>query len=500
MKTKMLLGFFLISCIISTATCIPLSFAVDALVETDFNSESFNKSVDFFNYVRAYAEIHGRTLPSDNWHAMVNTVYINQSGFQLFYTGLENISFGSLVLNIPMQSFLMHYKLENSSTDVITASSFLTLLAFQENETAVNIPNSPDLNDTLYASYNLGFDLTSKFGNETPPELSSKTTVIPLTSANNKTQWSWGMRYTNLTALWWSITIDPDDSSFVPTLEAITRYNELTFTYNLALNATTHKVVLTENHVIGRMRELWYFPTFSYYNATGHYGLGRRFPALFNATQTIYQFLEMKKVKMSIVQFSTTALVNLTVKSTSGAQNVTDKDVDVSTGSVSTATDTGEKIFDASFGVKRTYKLYDYTKDQTETQFDTYNATTRTSKIRGFAVNAVFSNSTALLRWIPLVVARISPSMFNKAQTVILNMTGANYFYTIAYPTYSGFKVVHDPTYTMYYAPATAPAPPATPPNWLAGIVAIVILIAIIAVVAGLVMRRRKPQTQTQKR
>lgn len=498
MKTKMLLGFFLVLCIVSTVTWIPFSFAA-TLAEADFDGEQFNKTVDFFDYARLYAAAHGKTAPPVNWRAWVNTVYINQSGFQLFYTGLENITFGTLALNIPMQNFLMHYKTENSSTDVITASSFLALLAFQDNnQTALNIPNSPDLNDTLYASFSLGVDLTSKFGNETPPELSSKTTIFPLTSSNNKTQWSWGMRYTNLTAIWWMIRINPDDSDFERIPVAITRYNELAFTYSLALNATTHKAVLTENHVIGRMRELWYFPTFSYYNATGHYGLFRHFRSIIDPDQTIYQFLELYKVKMSIVQFSTTALLNLTVKSASGTQNVTDRDVDVSTSSVSTTTNAGEKIFDASFGVKRTYKLYNYTKDQTETTFDTYNATTRTSKIRGFAVNAVFANSTTLLRWIPLVVARISPSMYNKAQTVILNMTGANYFYIIAYPTYSGFKVVHDPTYTMYYAPTTAAAP-ATPPNWLAGIVIVVIVIAIIAVAVSLVMRRRKPQTQTQK-
>jgi hypothetical protein len=134
------------------------------------------------------------------------------------------------------------------------------------------------------------------------------------------------------------------------------------------------------------------------------------------------------------------------------------------------------------------YKLYNYTANPANPPVQTYNATTRTVKIRGFALNAVFDDSIAFTRRLPLVVKWIDPDLYNSAGTKILNMTGANYFYIISYPTYSGFKVVHDPTYTMYYAPAAAPSPP----TGLYGLIALILIIAIIAVTATLVLRRRK--------
>lgn len=208
MKTRKLLGIFLVLCIASSVSLLPLASA-GTLTPSDFSKGSWSKEVDYFDFV-------GHPTVPDNWHAYTYTTFINTSGLQLFYAGLENItldSFGALTL--PMQSFIMHYKTENSSTDVITASSFLTLLAFRDNTTAPGgILNSPDMNDTLYASLNLGIDLTSKFGNQTPAGLSSKTMVFPLTNSSDGTRWSWGMRYTNLTAIWSYIHINPDEPDF----------------------------------------------------------------------------------------------------------------------------------------------------------------------------------------------------------------------------------------------------------------------------------------------
>jgi hypothetical protein len=234
-----------------------------------------------------------------------------------------------------------------------------------------------------------------------------------------------------------------------------------------------------------------------YYNATGEYGFFRQHKL---SNTTIYQYLSEQKIKMSIVQYSTTALLNQSVDSVSGTQNVTDNGVDVSDTSISTELTTGEKIFDASFGVKQAYELYNYTADPTETQYQTYNATTRTVKIRVFALNAIFDNCTAFDQRLPLIVKWIDPKLYDDAGTKILNMTGANYFYIISYPVYCGFKIVHDPVYTMYYALAsTASMGMATPQNWLIAIVGTIIAIVVIGVVVSLVTRRRKQyKTQTQ--
>jgi hypothetical protein len=479
MKAKALLGIFLILCIASTVAWLPVSHA--DLADTDFAAESWNKTVDYYNYVRPYA-----TVPY-NWHAYTYMTYINTNGLQLLYAGLENITFGPIAFTTPMQSIIMHYKTENTSTDVITASSFLMLMAFNDNETAIGgFPNSPDLNDTLYSSLSMGVDLTPIFGDQTPSQFSSKSTVFPLTVSADKTHWSWGMRYTNLTAFWWRTYIHPNDPHFENVPIAITRYDELQFTYNLTINKDTHRATLTENHVIGRMRDLWIWPY--YFNSTGCYGFFRL--AKIDDHPTIYEFLDQQKIKMSIVQYQTTVLLDHSTQSVSGTQNVTDHEVDVSDSLISTKSDTGEKVFDASFGVKETYRLYNYTANQNETVYNTYNATTRTVKIRGFAANAVFTNCTALIRHLPLVLRKMAPSQYNHAKTIVLNMTGANYFYIISYPTYSGFRIVHDPTYTMYFAPEET-SPTSETRNWLLVIGAAVVIIAIVTVV-GLVVRRRK--------
>jgi hypothetical protein len=72
-------------------------------------------------------------------------------------------------------------------------------------------------------------------------------------------------------------------------------------------------------------------------------------------------------------------------------------------------------------------------------------------------------------------------------------MSRANYFYTIAYPHYSGYRVEHDPMFTAYIATNTDTSgnPPPT------GAVGIIIIAAIIiAVGIGVVafIARRKPR------
>jgi hypothetical protein len=488
----MSLGIFLILCIISTGCLSPLVFA-DTLTTADFKSESWSKTIDYFNYLRLHETFTGKpTIPAD-WHAWTYAAYLDTTGFQLLYFGLQNVTFGNLgTLTYPVQTFLMHYKTENTSTDVVTGSSFLMLMAFNESTNTL-FQGSPDVNDILYSSVSLGFDLNSTFQGQ-PPKFATQATVIPLTNSSDGLQWSWGMQYSNLTAVWYRTYISPNSPDFVNIPVAVTRYDELQFSYNLTLNKETHKATLTENHVIGRMRDLWIPWDWSYYNSTAHYGL---LGGLKKDNTTIYDFLKEQKIEMSIIQYSTTMMINHMTHSESGAQNVTDSDVNVSNADVLTTSDTGEKIFDASFGTKKTYRLYNYTADSTENTYANYTAVTRTSKIRGFAFNGVISLCVNFVRLIPYALKDMDDTTYNyyRNHVTLLNVTGANYFYIISYPTYSGFRIVHDPMYTMYYAPSAATP---TPENWLPVTAGAVIVIALIVVAVSLMMRRRKPQIRAQ--
>jgi hypothetical protein len=493
MKAKITLGTLLTSIIIISLMA-PLAKA-DTLVKTDFEQESFAKTVDYMDYVRAYATLTG--IPQDGiakWHANMYMTYVNNSGLQLLYAGLEDITTDETgYLRIPMQSFIMHYKTNENNRDVILASTFLMLMAF--NETATSLySDSPDRNDILYASFSLGFDLSAL--GQTLPVLNSKTETIPLTHEGN--QWTWGMKYTNLTALWWRTYINPNNPHFENSWPvALTVYDELTFTYTLTIDPDAGTATLQENHVIGRMRHLFVgvipVPLLcTYYNSTGHYGT---FGKIKLDNDTIHDFIQDNNLKMSIINFQTSVMADHeTYSQTAAGQNVTDEEVPVTDTSIDTYVDDGEKIFTADFGTKKDYNLYNYTADPTESTYDTYEATARTAKIAGFAGNGgLFALHIGLMKFLPAVVIHMYPALFAKAVSTIANMSRANYFYIIAYPEYSGYRIVHDPTFTAYIAASTDTSDN-PPPTGAGGILIIAIIIIAVGIGVAAFVARRKPR------
>ena len=494
MKIKNLTAILLIS-IALFSIIAPSVRAVATLTKEDFLKDSFSKTVDFFDYVRTYAANNNITVPpaAQKYHAYLYTNYINTSGLHLFYAGLDNVTFGNeAALRIPMQSFIMHYKTNERTRDVILTSTFLMLLAFNETGNSI-YPDSPDIHDTLWASFSLGFDLSAL--NATIPFLNSKTETIPLTHSDDKLTWQWGMKYTNVTALWWQTWIDPIYPHFDSNWPiALTVYDELTFTYKLTIDPTAHTATLTENHIIGRMRQLLVgiIPLlWVHYNSTGKYGmLGNRLSG-----ETIYDYIQNNGIKMTIVNFQTSILADReTYSQTPTGQNVTNTETAISDTSIGTYADDGEKISEANFGTKKTYNLFNYTADPTETDYTTYNATARTAKAAGYAGNAgLFSYHIGLMRFLPLVVVHMFPRLYMRALSTITNMSKANYFYVIGYQTYSGYRVEHDPTLTVYLTTET-PTPDILNPQKLGGILLIGIIAIVIIIAAALVLRRRKPK------
>jgi hypothetical protein len=487
-----IITFLLLVCI-AFHTIIPTTSAVNDLLPSDFKQESWEKIVDYFDYVREFALLYGKIPPPEDWHAYLYLTYVNMSGLKMMYAGLLNITTEwQDALTIPVQTWMMHYKSRDKSKDIVTAGSFIMLMTFSEGSDTI-FEGSPDMNDTLYSSFNLGINLASYFEGSKPPAFSSETTTIPLTSSQDKLDWYWGMKYSNLTAIWWRTYINPSNphSEFLPI--AITRYDELTFTYHLTINPIDGTATLTANYIIGKITDLWVFPGIfgwffsklfvAHYNSTGCYRLnGQK-----ESDETVYQFLDKEGIKMSIVQFQCTVILDHTAQFESQGTNVRDKDIDVSNSSIITTTEDGEKIFDVNFGVKKSYKLYNFTKDPTESIYETYDTNTRTSKIAGFAKNSIFTIHTYLMRHIPWVIANIDPKLFEQAKDHLLDWNYADYFYIISYPTYSGYRIEHDPTYTAYLAISYSQVP-----NLKATFMLIIIaIIATSAVVSVLLIRRR---------
>ncbi len=492
MQRKILLGMILLLTLSTTLAIKPTS--ADTLTANDFKLKSFSKTVDFFDFARAYAASAGKPIPPSNWHAYLYQTYINTTGFQLYYSGLINITAGTGALTIPVQSFIEHYRTPNGK-DVLASSSFIMLLAFNDTATSKR-ENWPDINDNLYASFSLGLDLPGIYGSNPKPELNSKVEIIDLTPSNNDLTWTWGMRYTNLTAVWWRMWIDPINPRFEALPIAITTYDELTFTYELNIDPQTHTATVTANYVIGRMTNLWLIywlfviPVVVHYNATGTYTLNGKTKI---SDESIYQFLYNQHIKMSMVLFQNSLVLDYAkTQSSYNGQNVTDAEVDVSAGEISTKAG-NEDIFKTDFGTKATYQLYNYTADPTETEYTEYRAKARTTLRPGFAGNPLFSMHVALLRYVPLVVQHIAPALYQRAKEYMLDMTYADCLYIISYPEYSGFKVKHDPTYTAYVDTSGTAL---VPGNWF-GLLVIIGIIAIIAVAVVVVARRRGAKTQS---
>ena len=487
------LAAILLVILIQFSVFVQTGLAAETLLKSDFTKESFAKVIDFFEYVRAYALLHGYQTPPKNWHAYVYTAYVNKFGLKMLYTGLCNVSFGDQVfLTIPMQTFIMHYKTENKSRDALVSSSFLMLLAFNDTEYSL-YPDSPDRNDNLWASVSLGFNLQQLFPNVTFPSLCSKTEIYPLKSSDNGYTWTWGMKYTNLTALWWRTYISPDNHTYNSRPFALTTYDELTFNYTLTIDPSTHKATLSENYVIGKMRDLWIFwgwfilPLYNHYNATGCYRYNHKI-----SNETIYQFIERNQIKMSIIEFQNSILLDHKTICLADGKNVTDNEVFISNTTVSTYSDDGERIFDTSFGAKETYKLYNYTADPTESSYEVYKALTRTVQIDGIAKNKVLNTHKNILKYIPLFIAHMHPQMLQKAKENIGNITRANYLYVISYPNYSGYRIEHDPIYTAYITAEAASQNQAG--KYI--IIATVVIIAVLAI--AIIARRRKTADSTQ--
>lgn len=461
-------------------TIAPLSVYADTVQSTDYQRQTFTKVVDWYDYVRQYAAANGLTPPNASEHAYLYTNYINVGGYQLFYVGLVNVTNGGRFVTVPLQTFFQHFKTPGGK-DALTASSFLSLVAFNESSTTT-VPNSPDPSDNVYASFSLGVDLTSYLQNHAPSYVAGSQ-VIPLTQVGTN-HWTWGLEYTNLSAIWWKITPDHLSPIYDPIPHGVARYTELTFNYDLTLDPSTKAAHLTETFTIGKVTDLWVIrllPTFiRHYNATGSYYLnGTQTPQ----SQTVYQILQSGGYKLSVVLANKTILASHTAADKDSSGNTVDdaSSNDLAHSNVTTTADDGERVFQADFSAKSTYQLY----DSSDANPATYTITTRTVRRDGYGKNPLFAFQNRFMGFFPLFVAHVDPGLIQEAKAGLASFAVSDYLYTISYPTWGGTKVVNDPDYTTFYQPASN-----------AGLLIVVfIAVAVAAVVGGVfafLMRKRK--------
>jgi len=415
----------------------------------DFQAQSFSKTVDFYDYVRQYAASNGyNTSAIQNEHAYIDANYINVGGFQLFYTGLVNATHNNMNVTIPIQTVFEHFKTPGGK-DAITASSFLSLVAFTDNGTIDTHPNYPHLNDSIYASFSLGFSL-SAFAGHTAPPLVASSQIIPLTSTDSN-HWTWGMNYTNLNAIWWRIYPNP----FIPLWDsvfprAVSQYSQLSFTYSLAIDPTSKTATLTTSYTVGQVTNLYILTNpVQHLNATGTYFLNNTRVS----GQTVNQFLQSGGYKLSIVQSHTAILASTstTDSDNSGANVDNDNSTDVTDTAINTIATGGEKVFATDFAAKPTYQLYNSTSGTQAT----YNVNVRTVNRNAWGGNPVYAIQNIFMGFLPLFVAHVDPTLVQAARQGLASFRVASYLYIISYPTWGGYKIVNDPQFTAFYQPAS---------------------------------------------
>ncbi len=463
------------------------TYATISLQSTDFSAQSFSKTVDDYNYVRAYAAANNiNDTAILKQHAYIYANYINVGGFQLFYAGLVNATDpnnANVNVTIPIQTVFEHFKTPDGK-DAITASSFLSLVAFTENGTSDVVPNSPDIGDSVYASFSLGVNLTQLTGHQIPTSYVATSNIIPLTSTDSN-HWTWGLNYTNLNAIWWRIYPNPLLPYYDPLgPRAVAQYSQLTFNYALALDPTTKTATLTESYTVGQMTDLWLLTTnpIQHLNATGSYRLdGTKIPT----GPTIYQFLTSNGYKLSIVQSQTAVVAsNTTTDTETNGTSVDNNSVDVSSTAVTTAT-AGENVFKSDFAAKPTYQLYNSSGIQT------YNTNVRTVVRHAWGGNPVFYIQSIFMGFLPMFVAHVDPSLLLAIRAGTVTLDAANYLYIISYPNWGGYKIVNDPQYEAFYQPAG---------NALGLLTVIFIAIAVAAGIGGVfafLFRRRRPPSSS---
>lgn len=95
-----------------------------------------------------------------------------------------------------------------------------------------------------------------------------------------------------------------------------------------------------------------------------------------------------------------------------------------------------------------------------------------------------------------LALAHMEQPLYEQAKNQLLNMIYADCFYILSYPTYDGYKILHDPTYTAYPT-ITNDSTPNPFTGLLMLVFTLVVVAAIIATIVIIVKLRRKPTSET---
>ncbi len=374
---------------------------------------------DYVSYVRNKTEFTLPDVPSDT-HVWIYTVYINSSNSQTFYAGFLNFTSGTTNFTMPEQLLIQHFTTRGGD-DAIFAASFSLLV----------VSNTTD--NAIYGSFTLGKEnlLTQLQGHDPSiPGLVGETSVIPLTNSPDNT-WSWGMKYQNLTTIWWRMFFA--NSSYEASPFAVMVFSELTFNYSLTIVPPTlanpaGNITTRADYVIGNVSKVWRVEHDPSGSISGV------------VSEPVHSFLST--MKLSILEYEKTSVYGKQLSTDSGNVNVHNASLDVSASSIDGRAG-GDLIYSTDFARKRNYTLY-------EPGPSAYATTTMTYPFKGIVDNSIFNDTNRVYAMLHRIVSFVPQFFDTKGRSFETTIAGADAVYMISYPHWSGYRIVHDPYFAVF--------------------------------------------------
>lgn len=382
----------------------------------------WDKTVDLaplaHDYVGYFRNMTGLSLPDvpANTHVWAYTVYINLSNSQTFYAGFLNFTSDKTNFTMPEQ-LLIHHFTTRGGDDALFAASFALLAV------------SNTTSNAIYGSFTLGMEknLTELRSHDPSiPRIVGKASVIPLTHSLDNSTWNWGMKYQNLTTIWWRMFFA--NNSYQASPFAVMVFSELTFNYGLAIFPSTPanpagNITTRVDYTIGNVTALWKVE----HDASGHItGV---------TSENAHSFLA--NMKLSILEYEKTSVYGKPV-STDGH----DVSLDVSSSSINGRAG-NDLIYSTDFAKKRNYTLY-------APGPTTYATTTVTYPFKGIVDNSIFNDANQVYALLHRVVSFVPQFFDTKGRSFEATMAGADAVYMISYPHWSGYRIVHDPYFAVF--------------------------------------------------
>jgi hypothetical protein len=413
------------------------------------------------------ADVTNQTTDAANVTFSVS--FVDAGSVEAFLVAFKLWQKGNATATLPFQLFGMHY-FSPEGREVFLGAVFAFLMAYNDtytNGTGQGLPN-PGNEDVYYV---LPFGVAKDYENSSYPPTVEAIAAHKIADGH----YQFGISYKNLYAKiiganspgeFWLSTILPI---------YIARFSELTVTYDIKVDASTHTASAETFYTIGEIQELWIWG-----QKTNPHNLSLNFG-------------------LAAVHYGVIFTSDYTVENATGTK--VGPNFDGATGDNLTFRIGNNDRF-AKIGFRGTYDLYD--EPDTGTAGSPTVVSTDNKAYNAIVKARVTDN--ALVRWQHAMSADIfSVFAYGTSANVRAgysspqdlrtraadNFTGTTFWYAVAFPHFQGYRIVHDPTYEAFYSDPASGQPRARLPGFEAPLVVGALGAALLSTVVLTGRRRR---------